>query len=145
MFQCWLTCQLASVESLRSLEKTIDDPTPSWSAVLFLRLVVFCASPQPYNKRQPSQSDAHFARSSSSEFQIRGHSSKNIQLEGVTSVRLRFRCGVSGVWHAFFFHFQRMLTINHSLVQIADATTSANALDTSRLARQTPFLCLRCF
>ena len=35
VFKCWLTCQLASFEALRSLEKTIDDPTPSWSAVLF--------------------------------------------------------------------------------------------------------------
>ena len=42
------------------------------------------------------------------------------------------------VRRAFFFHFQRMLTINHPLVQIADATTSANALNTSRLARQMP-------
>ena len=42
-------------------------------------------------------------------------------------------CGVR-----FFFHFQCMLTINHSRVQIADATKSADALDTSRLARQMP-------
>ena len=40
-------------------------------------------------------------------------------------------CGVR-----FFFHFQSMLTINHSAVQIADATASANALDTPRLAWQ---------
>ena len=67
-------------------------------------------------KRQPSQSDAHFARTSSSDL-------------GVVFVAYGVR---------FFFHFQRMLTINHSLVQIADATASANALDTSRLARQMP-------
>ena len=38
-FKCWLNCQLASFEALRSLEKTIDDPTSSWSAVPVLRLV----------------------------------------------------------------------------------------------------------
>ena len=34
-----------------------------------------------------------------------------------------------------------MLAINHSLVQSADATTSANALDTSRLAHPRSFVC----
>ena len=37
--KCQLNCQLASFEALRSLEKTIDDPTPSWRAVPFLRFV----------------------------------------------------------------------------------------------------------
>ena len=36
VFKCWLNCQVASFEGLLSLEKTIDDPTPSWSAVLRL-------------------------------------------------------------------------------------------------------------
>ena len=44
--KCWLNCQLASCEALRSLEKAIDDPTPSWSAVPPLRLVA--------QKRYPS-------------------------------------------------------------------------------------------
>ena len=36
VFNCWLNCHLASSEkALLPLEKTIDDPTPSWSAVLF--------------------------------------------------------------------------------------------------------------
>ena len=35
-FKCWLCCPLASFEALQSLEKNIDDPTPSWSAVPFL-------------------------------------------------------------------------------------------------------------
>ena len=40
VFKCWLNCQLACFEALLSLEKkNIDDPTPPWSAVLFLRLV----------------------------------------------------------------------------------------------------------
>ena len=34
-FKCWLNRQVASFEALLSLEKTIDDPTPSWSAVPF--------------------------------------------------------------------------------------------------------------
>ena len=34
-FKRWLTCQLASFEALLSLEKTIHDPTLSWSAVPF--------------------------------------------------------------------------------------------------------------
>ena len=46
ILECWLNCQLASFEALQSLEKTIDDPTPSWSAVPFLRLVA--------EKRYPS-------------------------------------------------------------------------------------------
>ena len=33
--KCWLNSQLASSEALLSLESTIDDPTPSWSAVPF--------------------------------------------------------------------------------------------------------------
>ena len=57
MFKCWLNCQLASFEALLSLlshEKTSNDPTPSWSAVLFfLRLVV-------QKKRHPSTFD-HFS------------------------------------------------------------------------------------
>ena len=37
--KCWLNCQFASFEALLSLEKkTIDDPTPSWTAVTVLRL-----------------------------------------------------------------------------------------------------------
>ena len=35
--KCWLNGQVASFEAQPSLEKTIDDPTPSWSAVSFLR------------------------------------------------------------------------------------------------------------
>ena len=35
IFKCWLNCQWASVDALLSLEKTVDDPTPPWSAVLF--------------------------------------------------------------------------------------------------------------
>ena len=34
-FKCLLNCQLASFEALLSLEMTIEDPTPSWSAVPF--------------------------------------------------------------------------------------------------------------
>ena len=45
--KCWLICQMASFEALWSLEKTIDDPTPPWSAVPFLRLVA--------QKRYPSK------------------------------------------------------------------------------------------
>ena len=45
-FKCWLTVQLASVEALLSLAKTIDDPTPSWIAVPFC-LLSFSA---PYRK-----------------------------------------------------------------------------------------------
>ena len=36
VFKCWLDCLLASFEALLSLEKAIDEPTPSWSAVPFL-------------------------------------------------------------------------------------------------------------
>ena len=39
VFKCWLNCQLAIFETLLSLEKPIDDPTPSWSAVPLSRLV----------------------------------------------------------------------------------------------------------
>ena len=39
VFKCWLKCQLTSFEALLSLEKTIDDPTPSLSAVPVFRLV----------------------------------------------------------------------------------------------------------
>ena len=35
VFKCWLNCQLASFEALLALEKTIEDPTPSWCAVPF--------------------------------------------------------------------------------------------------------------
>ena len=35
VFKCWLNCQLASFEVLRSLEQTSNAATPSWSAVLF--------------------------------------------------------------------------------------------------------------
>ena len=40
VFQCWLNCQVASFEALLSLEKTISEPTLSWSRVLFLSFVV---------------------------------------------------------------------------------------------------------
>ena len=72
VFKCRLTCLLAPFEALRSLEKTIDDPTSSWSEALFFASCRFQCLTATVQKRLPSQSDAHFARSSSSEFQIRG-------------------------------------------------------------------------
>ena len=49
VFKCWLSCQAASFEALRSLEKAIDDASNAIvERVFFLRLVVFSTSLQPY-------------------------------------------------------------------------------------------------
>ena len=47
--KCWLNCELVSFEAMVSLDKTINDPTPSGSAVLFLHIVI--------QKRYPSTVD----------------------------------------------------------------------------------------
>ena len=114
------------------LEKPIKDPTPSWSAVPFLRLVVFSASQQPHktDSRLSLMRSWHAPAHQS----FRSVDPQN-DLIWRTMTKTRFdkqpagKCdNIGGVWRVFFLSWlESMLTINYSLVRIEDATTNVNA------------------